>query len=253
MKALHTNIALREHVDRTRSWSRAAAEAYSVATGVADSYKLTGRWAEVVAEGEKLATDPADAWQLSITATRIGGDMGELTVSRTEYAQAGGSGGGESELGTAENPTYTCSYSLQAEPLLVHPMFSELSEGEQWLLQQVEAGAHPDSPQEFGGMKGELRKLCNAMSGTGQKALSFYLRGVTQYYEVHGEATARWSGGPRAYEIGKICSPPGLLNTPAGRNWICCGTGVELSGDKVVYSAQFRLSGRGGWDKELYS
>ena len=138
MKAIHKNIELREHVDRSRSWSRAAGEAFSVATGKAESYKLTGRWAEIVAEGEKLATAPADAWQLSITATRIGGDLGELTVSSTEYAQAGGAGGsGEAELGTVDNPTYTCSYSLQPEPLLVHPMFSGLSEEEQWLLQQV--------------------------------------------------------------------------------------------------------------------
>lgn len=240
-------------MDRSRSWSRAAGESFSVATGVTESYKLTGRWDEIVAKGEALASAPADAWQVTATATRIGGNMGELSVSLTEYAEAGGSDGEEAELGTAENPTYTCSYSLQPEPLLVHPMFAGLTDGERWLLQQVEAGAHPDSPQEFGGQKGTLRAMCAAMGSTGKRALDFYLRGVTQYYEVHGEVTARWSGSPRAYEIGKICSPPGLLDTPTGRNWICCGTGVELSGDKIIYSAQFRLSGRDGWDQELYS
>ena len=252
MKAIHKNIELREHVDRSRSWSRAAAVSHTEATGVEDSYKLTGRWDEILAEGESLAAAPADAWELSITAKRLGGDMGELTVTRKENTEPAPGSGEAAELGTVDNPTYTCSYSLQPEPLLVHPMFAGLSDAERWLLQQVESGAHPDSQQEYGGMKGTLRQLCAAMSGTGQKALSFYLRGVTQYYEVHGEATARWTGTARSYEVGKTCTPPGQLNTPAGRSWICCGNGVEESGDKVVYTSQFRLSGRGGWDAELY-
>lgn len=253
--ALYRNIALREHCDRTRSLKREAAAGYTEATGVSESVKYTGSWEEVLAKAADICSLPADEMEVACTCTRLGGGLGELSVQYAEFRKPEGSGGesGQAAPGTKENPFYTVSYTTKAESLMLHPRYGGLTEDDRWILRQIENGAHPDSVLEYGSVKGRLRDLIAYMSYTGNQLALKYLAGVTQYLEVYTEATARWKGEDGSYPCATICTPPGPINTPSGRNWLCAGCGMEESGGEIWQTAKFILSGAGGWDSDLYS
>lgn len=255
MTAIYKGVALREHRDRTRVLKREAADGYTEATGVTDTVKYSGRWTDVLAKAAEIAGAAADTVEAVCTCTRVAADMGELSVVYTEYRVPEGGGGGEGSaaVGTAENPQYTFSTSDVAEPLMCHPYFRDtLNEDDKWILQQLAGGAHPDSIQEYGNLKGTLRDLCAQLSGPAAELRDFYLEGVTQYLEVYAEATARWKGSAGSWVPMTICEPPGPVHTPEGRDWLCVGVGVEESGGEVWHTAKFKLSGAGGWNKKLY-
>lgn len=253
--ALYRNIALREHRDRTRSLKREAAAGYTEATGVAESVKYTGTWEEVLAKAADICGEPEDAMEVACTCTRLSAGLGELTVQYTEHRVPVGADSETSEapLGSKENPQYSFSTTEVAEPLLGHPYFKDqLSEEECWILQQYAGGAHPDSEQTYGGKTGVLKDLCAALTGKAAELYDFYKQGITQYYEVYADATARWKGEPLGYAWHTIQTPPGPVKTPAGRNWLYLGEGAEESGGEIWRTARFKLSGAGGWNPKLY-
>lgn len=254
MKALHLNIKLREHRDRSRTLSRLSADKYTEATGVTDTVKYTGRWSEVLAKAAEIVSEPRDEYAVTCTCTRIAADMGELSIVYAEHKVPSGAEteGSEGALGTKENPMYTYSTSAVQEPLLCHPRYMGISWDDAWVLQQYAGGSHPDSDLEYNGQRGTLREFCAGLSGKAREVLNYYMAGVTHYLEMYAEATARWKGEPLGYEPMTICSPPGPVVTPEGRNWLFESEGVEVSGGEVWRSAKFKLSGHGGWDVNLY-
>lgn len=254
--AVYHNVALREHRDRTRVLKREVHPLYTEATGVTETVKYSGTWEQILAEAADICSQPQDANEAVCTCTRIGGGLGELSVQFTEHRIPEGSGEGEEAekpLGTIENPQYSFSTTEAAEPLLGHPYFKgQLSEEECWILQQYAGGAHPESEQTYGGKTGILRDLCAALTDKAAELYEFYKEGVTQYYEVYADATARWKGEPLGYAWLTIQTPPGPVKTPEGRNWLYLGEGAEESGGEIWRTARFKLSGAGGWNPKLY-
>ncbi len=247
--AKYHNVALREHETRRYSVGRPQATGYTEATGKKEVRTYTGLWAEVLAKATEEAGTQADAWAVVCECERQGGEIGVLTVTRTEYREAQE----DAELGSAENPIYTSSFSVQAEPLLTHPRYIDsVSEEDAELLRELEQGAAMQSVVVYSAAARTLRMALRRLTGRAAEVRDYYLRGVTEYYEVYAEATAKWKGGARSYTVGEICTPPGNPGTPEGREWLCVGVGVEKNGDEEWYTATFRLSGRGGWDKKLY-
>ena len=247
--AKYYNITLRENETRRYSIGRPQAARYSVATGKKEVVVYTGLWAEVLEKAAEIAATPADEWGVVCDCERQGGSVGVLTVTRTEYRAAAE----DAELGSAENPVYTTSFSVQAEPLLSHPRYFEtVSAADAELLRELEQGAPLLSNVVYAGKACKLRVALGRLSGMAAEVRDYYMRGVTEYYEVYGEATAKWKGEARSYTVGEICTPPGSPGTPSGREWLCVGVGTEKNGTEVWYTATFRLSGRGGWDKKLY-
>lgn len=247
--AKYHNVALREHETRRFSVGRPQAEQYTEATGKKEVRTYTGLWAEVLAKATEEAGTQADAWAVVCECERQGGEIGVLTVTCTEYREAQD----DAELGSAENPIYTSSFSVQAEPLLTHPRyFSTVSNAEAELLRELESGTPMLGSVVYQGKACTLRVALGKLSGMAAEVRDYYMRGVTEYYEVYGEATAKWKGKARSYTVGEICTPPGNVKTPQGREWLCTGVGMEKNGAEVWHTVSFRLSGRGGWDKKLY-
>lgn len=249
--AVYVNIAPREHEEKRISLERAHAGSFKEATGYKETTKYTGKWLDMVDMALQLVAEPEDKWAVACDLERQGGELGELTVTKTEYRTAEGE---EAEVGTAENPAYTCSFTVQAEPLLTHPYFDGVSKADMELLCEIENGTSPYAVVMYKGTYMQLATAAGMLSGPAAMARDYYYKGVTQYYEIYADATARWRGAASgAFEIGKICTPPGsCVTTPSGRNWMCVGTGQEKQGEEVYSSASFRLSGRGGWDPVLY-
>ena len=247
--AKYHNIELREHETRRYSVGRAQDAAYAEATGEKEVLTFTGLWDEVLEKAEAEVESGGGKWAVTCECERQGGGMGQMLVTRTAYRAAAG----DAELGTAENPIFTESYTVQPEPLLMHPRyFSTVNNADAELLRELEQGTPLLSDVVYGGKACKLRVALGKLSGMAAEVRDYYMRGVTEYYEIYGDVTAKWKGEARHYDVGEICTPPGSPNTPDGREWLCVGVGKEKNGEEVWYTASFRLSGRGGWDKKLY-
>lgn len=253
----HINLTVREHVDKRISLNRAAGKEYTESTGQREVIKYTGPWEAILEHGVQAVSGTEGAVAVTVEMERSEGGIGEMTITEETYrkptATGGDDGDKESNLGTNENPEITSSFTVQAEPLLGHPKYKDITRAQAWLLQQVAAGTHPDAVIEYNGKKYIMREACEQLSGSAAKVLDLYLKGITQYYEVYGDITVRGTGGEFPGEVGKISNPPGGVPAPSGRNWLCTGKGKTKQGKEVVYTAQYRLSGPGGWNTELYS
>ena len=253
----HINLTVLEHVDRRISLSRKAGEKYTESTGQREVIKYTGPWEAILEHGVQAVSGAEGAVAVQVEMERNAGGIGEMTITEETYriptATGGDDGDKESNLGTADNPEITSSFTVQAEPLLSHPNFKGITDADAWLLQQVAAGTHPDARIEYNGKKYVLREACKSLSGAAGKVCQLYLKGITQYYEVYGDITVRGTGGEFPGEVGHITTPPGNVSAPSDRDWLCTGKGKTKQGKEVVYTAQYRLSGPGGWNKELYS
>lgn len=248
--AVQINLEVREHEDRRVSLTRAQLAGYTEATGLRVTEKYTGPWAAMLERTLALAAESATEEALSLDLERHGGEVGELTVTRTEYRQP--SGGEEAELGTAANPVYTSSSSVTEEPLLAHPKFSGVTAEDAELLHELESGTTLQTVVAYKGKLMPLRKALGQLTGQARLAANYYYKGKNKYMAAHAEATARWTGGGNHFTAGKIETPPGNVSTPAGCNWLCTGTGKEKNGKEVVHTATFMLSAPGGWDEYLY-
>ena len=252
----HINLTVREHVERRISLSRKAAAEYTESTGQREVIRYTGPWEAILEYGVQAVSGAESAVAVSVEMERAEGGIGEMTITEETYRKptaTGGDGDKESNIGTNENPEITSSFTVQAEPLLGHPKYANITRAQAWLLQQVAAGTHPDAIVEYNGKKYIMREACEQLRDSAAKVLDFYLKGITQYYEVYGDITVRGTGGEFPGEVGKIATPPGAVQAPSDRNWLCTGKGKTKQGKEVVYTAQYRLSGPGGWNTELYS
>lgn len=253
--ATHINIEPREHVEKRVSMSAEQGSAYTVATGMVETCKYTGSWEDMLAQAAAVVGVGGGVHGVTCEVERLEGGLGELTVTMTEYREATeeeDDPSGDGEPGTAERPQYTISSECQPVPLLTHPLFSDLGNAELQVLKQLMDGVVLDAVIEVNGTKMKLREALNKLSGAARTAANYLYKGVTQYYEVMTEATARWKGSASTYAAGQVCMPPNAPAVRGGRNWLCMGCGEEKQGDEVWQTARFRLSGQGGWDTTLY-
>lgn len=253
--ATYINIAPREHVEKRVQMTAEQSTEYTVATGKVETYKYTGTWEDMLAQAATAVGGGGGVHGISCEVERLEGGLGELTVTMTEYrepTEAEDDPSGDSEPGTAERPQYTITSECQPVPLLTHPLFSGLGDAELQVLKQLMDGVVLDAVIEVNGSKMKLREALDRLSGAAKTAANYLYKGITQYYEVMTEATARWKGTASTYAAGQVCTPPNAPAVTGGRNWMCMGGGEEKQGDEVWQTARFRLSGQGGWDTTLY-
>lgn len=253
--ARHINIEPREHVERRVSMTAEQGSAYTVATGTRESYKLTGTWEDMLAAAATAVGEGGSTMAISCEVERLEGGLGELTITQEEYREptAEEEDPADSGLGSAEHPQYSSSSDTQPAPLLTHPLFAGISDGDLMVLKELMDGAVMDSViTTSSGARMTLRAACSALTGPAGVAARYLYKGVKQYLEVHAEATARWKGTTNQYAAGEICTPPNAPRLAAGRNWLCVGTGTEKQGTEVWQTARFKASGPGGWDTVLY-
>ena len=260
--AEYINIAPREHVEKRITMEAKPGDAYSESTGNKETTKYTGTWEDMLA----LATQKLGAVSSSVQVTceleRLEGGIGELTVTRETFKQ--GDAGDEDEpeepemeqeLGSEGAPCYTSSSSLVQVCILAHPKFAGMGDLERRALKAMIDGQDECSYLDDGSSESGTRRIIDCIkSDAARKAFSYISRGVTSYYDVSTETTARWKGRSNKYTAGTVVnSAPGGFTSGPGRNFLCSGTGVEKTGKETWCSASFRMSSAGGWDEYLYS
>ena len=259
--AKYVNIGMRRHEELRISRTFSAGAAYTVETGEREEEKLTGRFGELQTHMLGLDQEAGQGLQIQCELQRLGGDVGELTVTRSWFKKSSSGATDddneeepvEEELGTEDAPMWSVTSTVVQEPLLCHPKFKGISGDELDALKAVMDGADVNSQMpKSDGTTAKISQIVD--SDAGRKALDYLKRGVIVYNVVSTEATARWKGHSNSYTAGEIAgSLPRGINTPSGRNWLCSGTGTEQQGGVRWQSASFRLSGPGGWDEYLYS
>ena len=155
--------------------------------------------------------------------------------------------------GSAE-ATYTISGSTSQEPIGTHPMFGsdgsysiEDDEWKKWKLWEADpkdpelSGWKPDSDDASDGMK---------------KYYAYRNRGVDDY--LLGTVTMRVAeegqSQPSLDGLGRIQTPSGAPSLPDERNWLLVGIDAERVGTSSwKVTREYRASGAGGWDPEIYS
>jgi hypothetical protein len=142
------------------------------------------------------------------------------------------------------------------ECILAHPKFENLEDLPRRALKAMIDGQDEYSFLEDGSSESGFRTIKDCIGNDPAAKLAFKLigKGITAYLNVQTEITARWKGGSNNYTVGTIvATPPGNFKAQEGRDYLVVGTGMEKTGKETWCSATFRMSGEGGWKKELYS
>lgn len=261
--AEYINIAVREHVEKRISMEAKPGAAYSVSTGRKETAKYTGAWAELLTLAAGLMDECCECVQISCELERLEGGLGELTVTREEFRspavtgeEEDGAGSEGDELGTEGAPCYTCSSSTVQECILAHPKFENIDDLPRRALKAMIDGQDEYSVIEDKNTESGVRVIKDCIGDDEAAKLAFKLigKGITSYLNVQTEITARWKGRSNKYTVGEIVTtPPGGFKAVKGRDYLVVGSGVEKTGQETWCSATFRMSGAGGWKKELYS
>jgi hypothetical protein len=186
-------------------------------------------------------TIPAGA--VDVTKTQEGG------VYRVSYKDSGdtteGGGGGGGGGGTTYN--YECHTSVSTEPLIT---FGSFGPGGAWALSNDDklkiksAEADPTLWKQY----------AVGTSGLAEYA-AFILQGIESFYAptVTLTITTDENSLPSLAGIGKIASISNAPTIPSGGNWLFAGCNFSaLQNGKWRISREYRASGKGGWNADLY-
>ncbi|MGJ8677229.1 MAG: hypothetical protein ACSHX0_06910 [Akkermansiaceae bacterium] len=148
-------------------------------------------------------------------------------------------------------PTYSLDLALSEEPLETHERYNELSPED--IQEAVNQARNPKTDDEGKPVEVDISQWDDLKS-----ELYDYLRkGFESYrdpkvtWSVDWVSTALPSG---LSDIGQISSPDGNPpNSGGGRNWLFVGLRTRQRGRVFENSAVWELSGRGGWNADIYS
>jgi hypothetical protein len=181
---------------------------------------------------------------IDVTKTIEGG------VYRVTYKNAGdNTSSGEGGGGGGTDPyNYELHSSVSTEPLIT---FGSFQTDGQWVLDDTmrqkikDAEADPTKWKEYAVGTDGLAKYA-----------TFILQGIETFFvpTVTLTITDDESSVPNLSQLGKIAE--GLTNAPtipSGGNWLFAGCNFSaLQGGKWRVSREYRASGKGGWNNQLY-
>jgi hypothetical protein len=192
---------------------------------------------------ENLTAFPAiPAGAIDVTKSVEGGTY------RVSYKDNGDTTGAGGAPGSSSSYNYECHTSVSTEPLLT---FGSFQSGGAWALSD-------DDKTKIKEAEADPTKWKDHAAGTGGLAqyATFILAGIESFYAptVTLTITDDESSVPALSDLGKIAS--GLSNAPtlpSGGDWLFSGCNFSaLQNGKWRISREYRASGKGGWESELY-
>jgi hypothetical protein len=197
------------------------------------------QWKDAMRLSAAVKKHPDFTW-LEKTKSKIKREEGDL--ARVTITFEGTEGGGTS---TAEPAAiYELESCATQEPIETHPRYNIVSDDERRKIE-------------------EALKSRKAPVGLGTRAAELYgkkLKGVTSYLSPSVTWTqtitrgASQLSGENLNKVGDIDAPSGPAPAIAsGRNWLRGATTQTIRGSAVQIRHSWRLSGRAGWDPQLYA
>jgi len=202
---------------------------------------------------------------------RSGTVFGDFS-SASSTKQDGVASGSVNYKTTSDEVVYTMKYNTSSEPIDTHPDFQKFA-GD---------GDNPLHGAQFE-PNGAFRKFAHKLSKDELEALDIdggfpvrnakgqaaaegdqnWFSGVSSYLESSGVWTKRFKSNrtPTLEGLGKISTPDGYCPVIEGRNWLYTGFTASFTSPakadknrtiKGDISMEWTLSGRRGWDKDIY-
>ena len=203
-----------------------------------ESEKMAERGAEIACTVESFVAPPdAPAGAKDIQRSH---EDGKFTLRYTILAEG-------------SPVTYTINGSVSQEPIATHPMFQagDLAvtdaEWKKWKIWDADKkdpelnGWEPDGATASAGMKKYFAYR--------NKGVDDYLLGTVTMRIVQEDQNA-----PNLANLGRIATPSGAPSLPNGRNWLMTGIdGERIDNARWKVTREYRASGAGGWDQDIYS
>lgn len=188
---------------------------------------------------------------------------GGLMTVTCKYAAGGETGefnfDDESSTGRTE-----MAISVSEEPIETHSRYASLSDEDRLKIQELKAGRYKALPAEVG----QPTKYIQKVDGEGVKEITFadelaaelagkITKGFTSYLEPNQiyrvtVVSNNEVSAAKLNKVGKITSAPGAPEVGGGRNWLFMGVNSTEEGGAFTHTYEFRLSGPGGFDADIY-
>lgn len=234
-----------------------------VPTGRTQEWNYTGDFDALLEVFERELALGSHLARRECTLTRVDGAMAELVVTESVYESVTGDGDGGGEAAgavgsSAANPVYEYSFSESQEPMITHPHIVETWGADDDVMSALQFLAQGGMDNAIiylsDGKQSDVRSFLNSkgVSRVTQRKMR-----VPSFIDVRTRLTVSWEVDRKAAvsELGSthvVKTPPGPLETPAGRTWLYIGGGYRKQGEKVWRSEVYLLSGPGGWDEQVY-
>ena len=185
------------------------------------------------------------------SAERTEGYIAEVTINFEGISPEQSGDGSAGENG--EITTFTVEATLDTEPIETHPTFKE------WGGEWNDEATWPDGSLGFdpqGQFKGFASTLEDGSPNPKGGVRSYLSPGVTYVRTRTIPAVVSSAVGVSLRNVGYITDVPASRILPAvssGRTWLQMGTTVEQIGDGIRITERWKLSGRNGWDTDIYS
>lgn len=145
------------------------------------------------------------------------------------------------------DPTYELTTSLSTEPIQTHPNFTTTIAGTPNNRQNGAIFVDPDTGFDSEASNAIWKEFDS--SGTPNKAgVDSYLSPGAEWKETKFQYT-RPSG---IRNVGTIDSPSGNAPTVSGRDWLAWAESYVRRGAVYQVTSVWKLSGRNGWDTDIY-
>lgn len=245
-------------------------------TGDEERRTYEGHWDVMVPRADAAVGEGGDAYNITATLTRKEGDMAILEIRKAKIKdpkedeeEAPDTPGSEGNPGESrENPQYTLNLTRSPEPLLTHDRYASIPKDPREALRALINGATRGTKLEIIEKNGSTGKstvywktvekiLLENHSDLVDEARGKIEKGTDSYLNFEAELQVRYRVKTLTdfvwRESAKIAYPPGPFPHPGGkRNWLFAGQSVEHSGKIIWITESYLLSGKDGWDRDIY-
>lgn len=214
--------------------------------------KISGPRSSWMRDCPQMGSGHPELYGFILRRISIGGDVGETVEGVLTYGPKDwsvsypGRAGGSKQV-----KRYSVEISTNEESILAHPRYNELEEKELIALKALIDGS---LTKESGG-----DWSADIESDRGTECLGKIRKGVVSYLDPGIVWVERFTdkslSGLQLDKVGNIMNPPGGAPSGGDRNYIYTGATAEMSddGEQFNIDRRWRLSGRKGWDPQLYS
>lgn len=241
------------------------------ATGEAESLEFSGSLESMKSMAESFLTEGNATLQVSCSVSRQEAGMAKLQVSRVWYNVTGGDAGdvgsdGESGSGSTAappgsseaSPLIDISFNEVQVPILCHPKVTSLgledSSAQMVALRMRARGA--DDNQVFVAQGNVTQTVGEALKNVSPDIVELvgkqeYFLDITVTYSVRWEVDS--NSRPSFGAFPRIEAPKDAPKLSGKRNWLFCGGGISVQGDKIFATKVYKSSDVNGWSKDSYS
>lgn len=243
----------------------------STATGESESIEFSGSLENMKSMAETFLAEGNATLQVSCSVTRQAAGMATLQVSRVWYnAPGGGAGDGEGDgesdsestsepPGSSESsPLIDISFNEVQIPILCHPIVTSQNfpdSSDQMVALRMRARGADDN-QVFVAQGNVTRTVGEVLENVNAEVVELvsnqeYFLDITVTYTVRWEVDS--NSLPSFGVFPRIEAPKNAPKLSGKRNWLFCGGGISVQGDKIFATKVYKGSDVKGWSKDAYS